>query len=156
LSELESPSIKRSSKEQSFFNDVFGIGMISLSSEFCSAVSPESVHGPDDLLKSSRMSSETSTSRNIDAMLEQTEETKHAEKPQSVNTTTSFKEIDPSVNASNTLMKRNSVSSPLISNNTLKTSRIWPTGISCQPDFIEFVVTDEEMRAYWDSLAGSF
>ena len=33
---------------------------------------------------------------------------------------------------------------------------IWPMGISHQPDFIEIVVTDEEMNAFWDTLTSIF
>ena len=33
---------------------------------------------------------------------------------------------------------------------------IWPVGISYQPDFIEIVVTDAEMNAYWDTIKDFF
>jgi len=35
-------------------------------------------------------------------------------------------------------------------------SCIWPIGISQQPDFIEIVVTDAEMNAYWDTIQDLF
>lgn len=37
-----------------------------------------------------------------------------------------------------------------------KSACIWPTGVSCQADFTEIVVSDMEMNAFWDTLQGIF
>ncbi|CAF2669985.1 unnamed protein product [Rotaria sp. Silwood2] len=40
--------------------------------------------------------------------------------------------------------------------NCYNSTWIWPVGISYQPDFIEIVVTDDEMSAYWDTIIDWF
>ncbi|CAF5011101.1 unnamed protein product, partial [Rotaria socialis] len=52
---------------------------------------------------------------------------------------------------------RNWTSSQLITTANLNNQNSsWPIGISYQPDFVEIVVTDAEMNAYWDNLGDTF
>ena len=56
------------------------------------------------------------------------------------------------INIDTSLIQSQSVTAVNIHN----ASCIWPIRISYQPDFVEMVVTDEEMNDYWDTLGELF
>ncbi|CAF1585342.1 unnamed protein product [Adineta steineri] len=51
---------------------------------------------------------------------------------------------------------KTSNSQSILTINCHKSSCVWPKGISDQVDFIEFVISDEEMNAYWETVKDFF
>lgn len=99
----------------------------------------------------------TRNCRKADSSFKQQNGTTITPEPVLPNTLVTLTEIDVSKKYSNTNVEEKPHPSRLSRVPAdSKSSCIWPVGISHQPDFIEIVVTDEEMNAYWDTIRSFF
>ncbi|CAF2939827.1 unnamed protein product [Rotaria sp. Silwood2] len=173
-SESESPLAKRAATDQTFLNDALGIETISLSSGLFSSLPNQSLGWtsndvtkmPTNLIGSPRFETNAFifnmpvhpvSCQNSDSILEQSNGTDAAPKLMFMDSLATLKASDQSLLNSHINMNKSLVPSQLVMTvNLNNTNSIWPIGTSYQPDFVEIVVTDEEMNAYWDTLEGSF
>jgi hypothetical protein len=146
-----------------FLNDVLSVDTISLSSStinkninnktnnsVASSCSEKNIFG-------SITPAYTLNCQNSDSIFGQTNETTIISKSTSANTSVTLKKSNepPKYSDINMEKKFNLLQSmPVVNDNN--SSCIWPTGISYQPDFIEIVITDEEMNAYWNTIKDFF
>ncbi|CAF1415176.1 unnamed protein product [Rotaria sordida] len=99
----------------------------------------------------------TTSCRNSDSILEQPSETDAVPKLIAADNSITLKKPDEPLEYSHVTMNKSFISTQLVTVGNLNNAKsIWPIGISHQPDFVEIVVTDEEMNAYWDTLKDSF
>ncbi|CAF1458435.1 unnamed protein product [Rotaria magnacalcarata] len=174
LFESESPVTKRIASNKSFFDDALGFELISLSSGLCSSPSDQSLGSINDDIgnKSNNLLVSSSFKSNM-FKFNIPIEMQTCEKSYSILQQSNMNDILPKYLPENVLVqfnKSDEQSKNLVSNiksnvlpSQLQTTTqlnnlncIWPIGISYQPDFVEFVVTDEEMNMFWDTLKDSF
>jgi hypothetical protein len=139
---MDIPSAKRLHTDQSFLKDVLDLNMISLSSRFTNRNMDS--QETNVVLQMSSASTYQVNVQNCQSNSGQTNETSVIPKSNSTNTSIVAKQLIELPNYINTNMNK--------SNSTC----IWPVGISYQLDFIEIVVTDAEMNAYWDTIKDFF
>jgi hypothetical protein len=139
---MDIPSAKRLHTDQSFLKDVLDLNMISLSSRFTNRDMDS--QETNVVLQMSSASTYQLNVQNCQSNSRQTNETGVIPKSNSTNTSIVAKQLIELPNYINTNMNK--------SNSTC----IWPEGTSYQPDFIEIVVTDAEMNAYWDTIKDFF
>ncbi|CAM4858037.1 unnamed protein product [Rotaria socialis] len=174
LSESGSPLKKRVPRDQLFLQDVLGIETISLSSDLSFIIPTEPLHYTSDdvtrkrdkLVESSYNESNILTSgvrsntlscQNLHSMEEKSNRSECTSQPAFTNNMTELKSFDESSIHFYVNNIRNWTSSQLITTANLNNQNSsWPIGISYQPDFVEIVVTDAEMNAYWDNLGDTF
>lgn len=95
--------------------------------------------------------------RKPDSPFKQQNGTAVTSEPVLPNTLVTLTEINASEKHSNKNVEKKPPPSQLSHGpNDNKSSCIWPVEISHQPDFIEIVVTDQEMNAYWDTISSFF
>ena len=105
----------------------------------------------------SNMPVHTPREQNADLILEQSSVTDDTPKMVFINSSAKLKGFNEPSKNSQLNINEGLLSSQLMSTSDFSNKdSLWPIGISYQPDFIEIVVTDEEMNAYWDSLDDSF
>ena len=161
--------MKRTSADQSVLSSVFGLNMMCLSSEshadggrqsfgcngtadtrmIDSRTSPAiewNVYQPSKALWTPRgQLSET--------LLETANGDDHLSQVKSANSSITLRKLSDSYEGF--VCDGNRHSGYSWSSATIITSQstcVWPTGVSIQPDFIENVVTDEEMNLFWNTL----
>ncbi|CAF4660953.1 unnamed protein product, partial [Rotaria socialis] len=174
LSESGSPLKKRVPRDQLFLQDVLGIETISLSSDLSFIIPTEPLHYTSDdvtrkrdkLVESSYNESNILTSgvrsntlscQNLHSMEEKSNRSECTSQPAFTNNMIELKSFDESSIHFYVNNIRNWTSSQLITTANLNNQNSsWPIGISYQPDFVEIVVTDAEMNAYWDNLGDTF
>ncbi|CAF4025293.1 unnamed protein product [Adineta steineri] len=132
-SEIKTPLTKRLNTDQSFLNDVLSLDMISISYDSKDTNIPSEVNDTSEL------------------SFEEANKTTTITKSTFINTSVTS-EQSTSIDIEH--KTSNSQSIPTI--NCHKSSCIWPKGISDQVDFIEFVISDEEMNAYWETIKDFF
>ncbi|CAF1206476.1 unnamed protein product [Adineta steineri] len=132
-SEIKTPLTKRLNTDQSFLNDVLSLDMISISYDS----------------KDKNVLSEVNDTSELS--FEEANKTTTITKSTFINTSVTS-EQSTSIDIEH--KTSNSQSIPTI--NCHKSSCIWPKGISDQVDFIEFVISDEEMNAYWETIKDFF
>ncbi|CAF4991385.1 unnamed protein product [Rotaria sp. Silwood1] len=95
--------------------------------------------------------------QNSQSSLGQTNATDVIGKPRSTNTSAISKQLMDLPKYTNTIIEQQILTSQSIPQaNANNSTCIWPVGVSYQPDFIEIVITDDEMNAYCDMIKDFF
>jgi len=149
--------------DQSFLQDVLSLNMISLSPGSKSKdVNSKAINVADSSYSETNIfafnaRADTSSCQNSESIFEKTDGTPIISKLTSANNSVTSKKFNESAKYFDINMEKElipSESMPAINGNN--PSYIWPIGLSYQPDFIEIVVADEEMNAYWDTIQEFF
>lgn len=149
------PSAKRFNGDQSFLKDVLDLNMISLSST--SANKNMNSEETNVVLRIPSTSIYQLNSQNPELNSQQINTTSIILKPNCMNDSVISKQSseqpsDSNMNINTTTTTSQSMTTAKLNNSTC----IWPIGISYQPDFVEIVVTDAEMNAFWDTIQDFF
>lgn len=173
MSDIEPPSRKRMFENGPSITDGLAIGMISISACVRVRLSNEIMNSLNKfpitdqatiapLGNEKNIFSGYSTAPLLGDMttkngLKEIDDTSECGQPLSAPASVISKASGQSGNSSVTGIKRAFPFSAATSSKIRKNSTcIWPTGISCQADFTEIVVSDVEMNAFWDTLEGIF
>jgi hypothetical protein len=149
------PLAKRLNTDQSFLNDVLVLNMISLSSG--STNKNTDSQATDVVLQMPSTPTYQANIPNSHSSLGQTNGTGDIPKPISTNTSAMSKQLMEPSKYTNTNMEQKILMSQSIPEaNSNNSTCIWPVEISYQPDFVEIVVTDDEINAYWDTVKDFF
>ncbi|CAF3242632.1 unnamed protein product, partial [Rotaria sp. Silwood2] len=154
VSEINTPLAKRLNTDQLLLNDVLNFNMISLTAD---SINKNISNKNNDNHQMSAISTSQSKIPTSQSIFEQKNGKDFMPEARSTNTSSIPKQLsnlpkNTNMNLEQQLLMQQTTSKVNCYNSTC----IWPVGISYQPDFIEIVVTDDEMKAYWDTIIDWF